>query len=94
LGKFLHALSCRSEETTVLDRERPENPYMVYALGGTLAIQTLAAIYPPLRTLLRCSPLTLVDVPMILAGAAAPFLINESAKRLLTAPSVPHADAT
>jgi len=47
-----------------------------------LAVQGLAAFYPPLRTLLRCSPLTLVDLPMILAGAGAPFLINESVKRL------------
>ena len=87
LAKFLHALSCRSEDTTVLDWERPGNPYMVYALGGTLAIQALAAFYPPLRALLRCSPLTLVDVPMILAGASAPFLINESAKRLTLSPN-------
>ncbi len=86
LAKFLHALSCRSEETTVLDRDRPANPHMAYALGGTLAIQALAAFYPPLRNLLRCSPLTLVDLPLILAGASAPFLINESAKRLTLSP--------
>jgi len=92
LAKFLHALSCRSEETTVLDRDRPANPYMIYALGGTLAVQALAAFFPPLRNLLRCSPLTLVDVPMILAGASAPFLVNESAKRLARLPSLPHAE--
>ncbi|MFM8330607.1 MAG: cation transporting ATPase C-terminal domain-containing protein, partial [Candidatus Methylumidiphilus sp.] len=82
LAKFLHALSCRSEDTTVLDRDRPANPHMVYALGGTLAIQALATFYPPLRSLLRCSPLALVDVPLIVAGASAPFLINESVKRI------------
>lgn len=82
LAKFLHALSCRSEDTTVLDRDRPANPHMITALGGTLAIQAMAAFFPPLRSLLRCSPLTLVDLPLILAGSSLPFLINETAKRL------------
>ena len=70
----------------MLDRDRPANPHMIYALGGMLAVQALAAFYPPLRSLLRCSPLTLVDLPMIIAGASAPFLINESAKRLTKKP--------
>jgi len=86
LAQLFHTISCRSEDTTVLDRGRPTNPYMIYALGGTLAVQGLAAFYPPLRTLLRCAPLTLVDVPMILAGASAPFLINETAKHLALLP--------
>ncbi len=82
LAKFLHALSCRSEDTTVLDFDRPPNPHMVTALGGTLAIQALATFVPQLRTLLRCSPLGLVDLPLILAGAGIPFVLNESAKRI------------
>jgi Ca2+-transporting ATPase len=81
LAKLIHALSCRSEHTTVLD-SRPANPHMIAALGGTLGVQLLAAFVPQLRTLLRCSPLALADVPLILAGAALPFLVNESAKRI------------
>jgi Ca2+-transporting ATPase len=65
----------------VLD-SRPANPHMIAALGGTLGIQLLAAFVPQLRTLLRCSPLALADVPLILAGASLPFLVNESAKRI------------
>jgi Ca2+-transporting ATPase len=82
LAKFLHALSCRSEDTTVLDRDRPANPHMVTALGGTLAIQALATFVPQLRGLLRCTPLALVDLPLIMAGASIPFVLNEFAKRI------------
>ncbi len=88
LGKFLHALSCRSEDTTVLDRDRPANPHMVTALAGTLGLQALAAFVPPLRSLLRGTPLGLVDLPLILAGAGLPFLVNESAKRLNSHPPI------
>ncbi|MBS1212699.1 MAG: family P-type ATPase, partial [Proteobacteria bacterium] len=83
LAKLLHALSCRSEDTTVLDRNRPANPHMVTALGGTLALQVLAATVPQLRSLLRSSPLAIADLPLIIAGASIPFLVNESAKRLV-----------
>jgi len=83
LAKFLHALSCRSEDTTVLDFERPRNPHMVTALAGTLAIQALATFVPQLRSLLRLTPLALVDLPLILAGAGIPFVLNESAKRII-----------
>jgi len=82
LAKFLHALSCRSEDTTVLDRNRPANPHMVTALGGTLAIQALATFVPQLRSLLRLTPLGVVDLPLILAGAGIPFVLNETAKRI------------
>lgn len=82
LAKFLHALSCRSEETTVLDRQRPANPHMLTALGGTLLLQVLAVSIPPLRSLLRSSPLLLADLPLIAAGASLPFLVNESAKQI------------
>ena len=86
LSKLIHALSCRSETTTVLDKDRPGNPHMIAALGGTLAIQGLATFVPALRNLLRCSPLAVADLPLILAGAGLPFLINESAKRLIHTP--------
>ncbi|MDD5033153.1 MAG: HAD-IC family P-type ATPase, partial [Methylococcaceae bacterium] len=89
LAKFLHALSCRSEETTVLDRHRPGNPYMAAALGGTLGLQALAAFLPQLRSLLRSSPLAIVDLPLILAGASLPFVLNESVKRLTHHPRQP-----
>lgn len=80
LSKMLHALSCRSEDTTVLDRERPANPHMGIALAGTLALQVLAATVPQLRTLLRTAPLIPSDLLLIAAGAGLPFLLNEAVK--------------
>lgn len=82
LAQFLHSISCRSETTTVLDHRRPGNPYLSLAIGGSLAVQVLAVFLPPLRRLLRLSPLGPADWLLILAGSAAPFLINEAAKGL------------
>jgi len=42
----------------------------------------MAVFLPPLRRLLRLSPLGPADWLLILAGSAAPFLINEAAKGL------------
>lgn len=80
LAEILHGLACRSEETTVLDRDRPRNGYMTAAVAGTLALQAMTALVPSLRKLLRTSPLAPADLPLIFAGAAVPFAINESLK--------------
>ncbi len=80
LAKILHALSCRSEETTVLNRNRPANPYIAVALAGTFAIQGLAAILPQLQGMLRTSPLAMGDLLLISAGAGIPFVFNEGFK--------------
>ncbi|NJD08533.1 MAG: cation-transporting P-type ATPase, partial [Methylococcaceae bacterium] len=81
-SQLLHALACRSEETTVLDRTRARNPYLAAALAGSLGLQVLAALVPQLRGILRMSPLALADVALIAAGAGLPFLVNEGAKTL------------
>ncbi|HUL11215.1 MAG TPA: cation-transporting P-type ATPase [Methylococcaceae bacterium] len=82
LAQFFHAISCRSEETTIFDRDRAPNPYLVTAIAGSLAIQALAALAPPLRGLLRLSPLAIADLAVIAAGAGLPFFINETTKRV------------
>lgn len=82
LTQLLHAISCRSEETSVFDRSRIANPHLPRAIAGSMAVQVLAAIAPPLRGLLRLSPIPPVDVAIILAGATMPFFLNEVAKHL------------
>ncbi|HWP00548.1 MAG TPA: HAD-IC family P-type ATPase [Methylococcus sp.] len=82
LAQLLHAISCRSEETSVFDGNRAPNPPLRWAIAGSMAIQVLAAIAPPLRGLLRLSPIAPADVAVILAGATVPFLLNEAAKHL------------
>jgi Ca2+-transporting ATPase len=82
VAQFLQSISCRSETTTILDRSRPGNRYLGMAIAGSLGLQALTVLLPPLRALLRLSPVTLVDLLMIMAGSGAPFFINETTKTL------------
>jgi Ca2+-transporting ATPase len=80
-GQLIHSLGCRSEQHTIFDKERlPANPYLTGALGLTLGFQVLALTFPPLRSLLRVSPIGLLDGLVVAGGAITPLLINESIK--------------
>ncbi|MGD8854069.1 MAG: HAD-IC family P-type ATPase [Gammaproteobacteria bacterium] len=83
LGQLLHTYSCRSENRTLFTPgRRPSNPYLNWALGGSLAAQLVAAFTPGLRKLLGTTPLGALDALVIAAGAGAPFIINELNKTL------------
>ena len=82
LAQFLQSISCRSEDTTFLNRERPGNHYLNLAIAGSIGLQALTLFVPPLRGLLRLAPMGPADLGMVLAGTAAPFLINEASKSL------------
>ncbi|HYE34735.1 HAD-IC family P-type ATPase [Methylocaldum sp.] len=83
LAQLLHAISCRSEHTSVFDKhKRPPNRLLNAALIGSAALQVGAAFLPPLRKLLRLSPIAPLDWLAIAAGATTPFLVNEGVKRL------------
>ena len=80
-GQLIHSLGCRSEYNTIFDKEKlPANPYLNGALGLTLGFQVFALTFPPLRSLLRVSPIGLLDGVVVAGGAIAPLLINESIK--------------
>ena len=80
-GQLIHSLGCRSEYYTIFDKERlPANPYLTGSLVLTLGLQGLALTFPPLRSLLRTSPIGLLDGVVVAGGAIAPLLINESIK--------------
>ena len=84
--QFLHSIGCRSERTTIFDAGgRPSNPYLTAAVVGSFGAQLLAATFPPLRTLLRLTPIGPVDLLAIAAGAVAPMLVNESIKKIQSA---------
>lgn len=81
LGQLLHAQSCRSETTGLFSAgARPTNPALNYALAGSIGLQVMAAIVPPLRNLLGLSPMTAGDWLAISLGSGTPFLINEALK--------------
>lgn len=80
-AQLLHALSCRSERHSVFGTDRlPPNNYLNAAIGGSLAIQTAAALVPGLRQFLGISPIGLIDGVVIGASALLPFVINEATK--------------
>jgi Ca2+-transporting ATPase len=79
LAQLLHTLSARSEAPTLL-RRNPANPYLTWALGGSLGAQVLAGALPPLRSLLGTTAIGWRDGLAIAAGAGTPLLVNEATK--------------
>ncbi|MGZ5018538.1 MAG: HAD-IC family P-type ATPase, partial [Methylobacter sp.] len=81
IAQFLHAYRCRSEHTSIFDlKNRPPNRYLDTAVGLSALMQVLAVTLPPLRRLLRLSPVGVFDMIVILAGAGLPFIANEAIK--------------
>jgi len=82
---LLHTFSARSLRHTVFHSERmPSNKYVPLAIGGGLALEVLAAVFPPLRSLLGLSPIGLVDALVCAASAAISLLANETIKLATT----------
>ncbi len=80
-SQLLHALSCRSENTSIFDKGKlPPNRYLDLAIGGSMALQVLTLAIPGLRSLLGLSPINLVDALVVGGGATIPLLINEGTK--------------
>ena len=83
VAQLLHSLSCRSDDPVLFGAHRlAPNPYMDLALGGSLALQGLAVLAPPLRALLGSSLPGLLDLAVIGAGATLPLLLNEATKTM------------
>jgi Ca2+-transporting ATPase len=81
LAQLLHAYHCRSGKTSIFRSEnRPSNRYLDAAVGLSGMLQVLAAFLPPLRRLLRLSPVGAIDIVAILAGAGLPLIANEAIK--------------
>ncbi|WP_206054823.1 cation-translocating P-type ATPase [Nitrosococcus wardiae] len=81
LAQLLHSYSCRSPQHSILSGHRPPpNPYLNWAVGGSIGAQILASFIPGLRNILGITPISLADGLVIGAGATLPFLINEATK--------------
>jgi Ca2+-transporting ATPase len=78
-GQLLYALACRSPERPGFQR-LGDNPMLVAGVGGMLALQAATLVAPPLRALLGTTPLGMVDLAVIGAGATAPLLAREALK--------------
>lgn len=81
-GQLLHALSCRSEQHSILSPGKlPPNRYLTLALGGSLGVQVLTAVVPWFRTILGLTPISLLDGLVVAGGAVLPLLLNEITKK-------------
>lgn len=81
MAQLLHALSCRSEKHSIFSQKQlPQNQYLNIALGGSFALQIMAATVPGLRNLLQMAPINLADVAVIGSSALMPLLVNEATK--------------
>jgi Ca2+-transporting ATPase len=90
-AQLLHAYSCRSDRFSIFDRGgRAPNHWLHLAVGGSAALQALTLVVPGLRGLLGTAPVSPVDLAVVAAGAAVPFLISEATKGLV-APDQPGA---
>ncbi|TVP61211.1 MAG: HAD family hydrolase [Nodularia sp. (in: Bacteria)] len=80
-AQLLHTISSRSENHSIFSQEKlPNNPYLNAAITGSFAVQILAIAIPPLRNLLKITPISIVDSAVIGSGALLPFLLNEKTK--------------
>jgi len=82
-AQLLHTLSCRSQTHSIFSEKKlPANQYLVIALGGSFALQILAASVPGLRHLLHLTPINLLDGAVIGSSALLPLVVNESTKQI------------
>ncbi len=80
-SQLLHALTCRSEATGLFTRKKlPQNPYLNWAVGGSILLQFMTLFFAPLRSLLGLSRINLVDGLVIGATSSLPLMVNEFAK--------------
>jgi Ca2+-transporting ATPase len=83
MAQLLHTLSCRSQKHSIFSEKKlPPNQYLTVALGGSFALQILAAAVPGLRNLLKLTPISILDGAVIGASALLPLLVNEGTKKV------------
>jgi Ca2+-transporting ATPase len=88
-SQLLHVGWARAGEKPALTGNRGRhNPYLIGAMGLSVALQGAALFVPPLRTVLGGAPLGLVDIGIALAGALLPSLAVE-VSRFLSQPKHP-----
>ena len=83
-GQLLYALTARSDAPLSLigNSRLRANPWLTRTVLVSLAAQAGTVLFPPLRALLRTTPIGLADAGVVLAAAAAPALAREAIKRL------------
>jgi Ca2+-transporting ATPase len=88
-AQLLYSLSARSETPlTVFGKGRlRRNPWLSRTVVLSLGAQAATVLFPPLRALLRTTPIGLADAVVVAACAATPTLGREAIKRLRRTPA-------
>jgi Ca2+-transporting ATPase len=80
-AQLLHTISCRSERHSIFSKEKlPKNNYLTAAVVGSFGLQLFAIALPPLRNLLKITPIGILDGAIIAGSALVPLLVNEATK--------------
>lgn len=81
ISQIIHALSCRSEEHSIFEkRDIPPNKYLNIAVGGSLVLQLLTQLAPPVRRLLGITPISWIDALIVGGASIVPLLVSELSK--------------
>jgi Ca2+-transporting ATPase len=82
IGQLLHSFSCRSEKHSMWSQTKlPPNQYLNAAVGGSLFLQLMCLVIPGLRSLLKLTPINVLDGVVIGSSALLPLLVNEGTKK-------------
>jgi Ca2+-transporting ATPase len=81
IGQLLHAFSCRSESRQLFGGQKlPRNRYLDLAIGGSLALQLLTMVLPPLRAFLGLAVMNPFDVAVAGGSALLSRALNDKIK--------------
>ena len=80
-AQLLHTIAARSEHHSIFSSDRlAPNPYIAITVCGSLALQVIAGLFPPLRRVLGTTAVGPVDWLTASLFALAPLVINELIK--------------
>jgi Ca2+-transporting ATPase len=81
-AQVLHALSCRSDQHTIFDKDGlPPNKYLNAATFTSLGVQVATQMIPAFRRLLGLTPIGALDALVIGGAALIPLLTSELTKK-------------
>jgi len=79
-SQLVYALSARSS-TALVDPRQARNPLLERVVAASVAAQFATVLFPPLRALLRTSPLSVIDLGVVGALSVVPTVLGEFGKR-------------
>jgi Ca2+-transporting ATPase len=87
-AQILHALTCRSDKHTIFEKDAlPPNKYLNLAVFGSLGLQLVTQVVPPVRRLLGLTPLGPADLAVVAATSLVPLLVTEMSKNTSEGPN-------